>query len=45
MFEDIRDPQARVRAVSAYGSQVSTDLSIPAKRYAFDVFKCIIYTS
>ena len=33
MFEDIRDPSARVRALCQYGCQVDVDASIPPKRY------------
>jgi STAM-binding protein len=33
MFDDIRDPSARVRALCQYGCQVVVDPSIPPKRY------------
>ncbi|KAK2159996.1 hypothetical protein LSH36_142g05051 [Paralvinella palmiformis] len=33
MFEEIRDPSARVRALCQYGCQVDVDVNIPPKRY------------
>jgi len=33
MFEDVRDPAARVRAVCQYGCAVEVDPLIPPKRY------------
>ena len=33
MFDDIRDPHERVRAVCMYGCQVEVDPCIPPRRY------------
>ena len=35
MFEEIRDPAERCRAVTAFASHVVIDPSIPAKRLVF----------
>ena len=33
MYENIRDPGARVRALCEYGCRVEVDFSVPPRRY------------